>query len=394
MTCVKVNLLKGYAYIDPRKLVSKKNPQGRQRYYVIAIVDDKKKSHGGFDLLKDARSKKHLLESQIAGGTYGKKEKKNYFFDEYYEEWWQGKCRSLKPASQRAYSSSYALYILPYFQRMRISDITGQTVQQFIGTLQRLSPGYIRTIYSHFRALMNKALDDDVIAKSPCKSRSIDLPRAKMVDLHYLEPSEVWVLIDAIDLPYKALFGILAFTGMRVGEVLALRVKHIDFQRKEIRIEEAWNVNTREFHEPKSKAGLRRIGILLPLAELLKQYFEYYPISGRDSLLFPSVVKPNQPVSYNTVWGVFKRNLKKVGLQDVKIHSLRHTFASTMLATGVPGTTLARYLGHATPDITYRIYGHQISVNLGDALNRAGAQFSAAREANIVDLNEWRENQP
>ena len=170
-------------------------------------------------------------------------------------------------------------------------------------------------------------------------------------------------------------------------------MKHVDLLRKEISIEEAWGINTRVFSEPKTKAGLRKVGILSPLAELLQQYFDHYPMKDRNALLFPSPTKPVQPVSYTTIYGIFKRNLEKVELPDVTIHSLRHSFASAMLSVGVSVNTLARYLGHSSPGITYRVYAHEVSENLGDGLERASQLFGAARSTNIVELDERRKSQ-
>jgi integrase len=95
----------------------------------------------------------------------------------------------------------------------------------------------------------------------------------------------------------------------------------------------------------------------------------------QTDLLFPSPEVDGQPLSYNTVFGVYKRCLAFLELPPVTLHSLRHTFASTMLAAGVPITTLARNLGHATPDITLRIYSHEIFEGLGESLERAEKLF-------------------
>src|SRR5450759_3692108 len=384
-------LLNGYVHIDRRELVSNKNPDGRIRYYVFATIDGVKKPHGAFDYWKDARARKRVLEGQIANGTYGQQERKLQLFSDYYQDWWQGKSLSLRPASQRAYSSSFEHYLLPYFGKLRIDDISPQNVQEFIGTLKRLSPRYVRTIYSHLRVMLNTAVKRHDIAVTPCID--IDLPGIQRADLHYLEPSEVWLFIDSMGWPYKALYGILGLTGIRVGEALALRMKHVDLLRKEISVEEAWDINARVFHEPKTKAGLRKVGILSPLAELLQQYFDHYPMKDRNSLLFPSPTKPGQPVSYNTIHGVFKRHLKKADLPKVTTHSLRHSFASAMLSVGVSVNTLARYLGHSSPDITYRIYAHEISENLENGLERASQLFGTERATNIIELDEWRKSQ-
>ena len=380
--------MRGFVNIDTRVLVSQKHPEGRKRYYVCVTIDGVKKSEGAYDLKKDARARKRILEGQLANDTYGQQEKENPLFCDYFQEWWEGKSASLKPSPRIAYYGSFKRYILPYFGKMRMNDITPQDVQRFVNTLKRLAASYVGTIHSHFRVMMNTAAKRGDIAKTPCID--IDLPGTHRGDLYYLEPSEIWFLIDEMNWPYKALFSILALTGMRVGEALALQVKNIDLKRKEIRIERRWDIKVREYGDPKSGAGIRKVDVMNPLADILKQYFECYPITGRDSLLFPSPTKPGQPVSYNTICGVFKRNLKKADLPNVTIHSLRHSFASTVLSVGVSVNTLARHLGHSSPDITYKKYAHEISENLGDGLERASQLYSAARETNVVELDEWQ----
>lgn len=380
--------MKGFVYIERRVLVSKKNPGGRIRYYVFAVVNGNKKSEGAFDYLADARKRKRILDGKIADYTYGLRENKDLLFCDYYEDWWQGKSLRLRPSAQQAYSGSFERYILPFFGRMRMAAITPQDVQSFVVKLKGLSPSYVRTIYSHLRAMMNTAVNHDILQKSPC--RCIDLPRSDASYLNYLEPSEIRLLVERMEWPYKALFGILAMTGIRVGEALALRARNVDVERGRLRIERAWDTNTREFHEPKSRAGIRRLGIMPPLTEIITQFFEQIPNTGREALLFPSPSVKGQPISYNTIYCVFKRGLDKTGLRNVTIHSLRHSFASMMLEAGASANTLSRYLGHSSPEVTFRVYSHEISETLGDALLEASKAMQVVTGENVVDISEWQ----
>ena len=388
--------MRGFAYVDSRVLpASRKHPNGRIRHYVYAEVDGRKKTEGAFDDLASANRRVADLQWQIEKGVYGRIEKASQastvkaplLFGEYHSEWWEGKGPSLRQSSRQQYQGSYRRFILPVFSGMLLDEITPGHVQKFVASdLKGLSPGYARTVYSHLRVMLHAAEKRGVIVKSPC--RDIDLPELYWKRLVYLEPSEIRHLIDVMDWPYKALFAILGMSGIRVGEGLALRVGDINLQRNEMTIDEAWDINEREFHQPKTRAGFRKLGLLFPLVVILKQYFEGYPIKGTDTLLFPSPTDSERPVSYNTIFGIFKRNLVRAELPDVTIHSERHSFASGMIDEGVSIVTLARYLGHSSPDITFRVYAHEIRENLGEDLARVGKLYEAPAEPQIQNLRE------
>lgn len=177
------------------------------------------------------------------------------------------------------------------------------------------------------------------------------------------------------------------FPVLVVGEVLALRRRDVDFDAKKFFIVRAWNINLHVFLQPKTQTSIRTVDLLAPLAEILLEYIKWRGGLKPDDLLFPSPEVDGQPLSYNTVYGVYKRCLAFLELPSVSLHSLRHTFASTLLAAGVPITTLARNLGHASPDITLRVYSHEIYEGLGESLERAEKLFGASKLEEEGDEN-------
>jgi integrase len=158
------------------------------------------------------------------------------------------------------------------------------------------------------------------------------------------------------------------FTGMRLSEVLALRWRRTDLDKKVIQVREALE-ETKEhgirFKAPKSKAGRRDVTLPDILVDALRDYrkaqLELRMKLGQgrlpdNALLFANL--EGAPLSRNAIsaaWADFAAN---VGLPDVTFHALRHTHASQLIDAGVDIVTISKRLGHAKPDITLRIYAH------------------------------------
>jgi integrase len=157
------------------------------------------------------------------------------------------------------------------------------------------------------------------------------------------------------------------FTGMRLGEVLALRWNNVDLDAKVIKVRGTLEQTKRfgiRFKVPKTKAGRRDITLPDILIEALRDHrkgqleLRMQLGVGRlpdDALLFaPLEGKPRAPNLLSTLWINFRR---RIGMK-VKFHALRHTHASQLIDQGVDIVTISKRLGHAKPDITLRIYAH------------------------------------
>lgn len=222
-------IIKANVYIDRRKLVPcKKNPTGRTRYYVFVRSGKKRWSHGGFDRLRDAKAQKRLLEAQIANGTYGKINEGTQLFSKFHARWWSSKKKSLAPGGARQYETSFRLRILPFFSNFHLEEVTTAVVQDFVDSMGDLSPSYAHTVYAHFRTCIRNALELGYVERNPCVG--VILPHLEKTLQQRLEPSQARALVDKAAYPGKALFAILVYAGMRIGEALALRLKDTRLQ--------------------------------------------------------------------------------------------------------------------------------------------------------------------
>jgi len=184
-----------------------------------------------------------------------------------------------------------------------------------------------------------------------------------------LSPDELRSMLDAATPGYyRTLFTTAFITGMRSGELLALRWNDIEFDdgtgrgKVYVRRTLSWaRINRGEpvrprFYPPKTRAGLRAIAIAPELVSVLKAWKLRCPPSDLD-LVFPH--KDGQPNCRDRVLSVgLYPALRRAGLRRVNFHSLRHSCASALIAAGAPVTEVQHRLGHASPAITLMVYSH------------------------------------
>jgi integrase len=182
-----------------------------------------------------------------------------------------------------------------------------------------------------------------------------------------LTPAEVQAVLRTLKgRPIYALATVALGTGMRRGEMLALRRQDVDMNGALLRVERSVEQTTKHglvFKAPKTKHG-RRTVTLPPttVAELrthwrLQQEYRLATGQGRanDGLVFGEPDgSPRSPNAVTKEWG---KAMKAAGI-EATLHSLRHTHASTLIASGLDVLTISRRLGHGSPAITLKVYGH------------------------------------
>ena len=245
-----------------------------------------------------------------------------------------------------------------------------------------------RTI-GHAHRVLGKALRDaaknDLVTKNVCKME----PAPKVDEEETFIVPDVPTLVATLPgsrLYVQAMTAL--FTGMRLGEVLALRWSRIDLDRKVAQVREALEItkaNGIRFKTPKSKAGARDITLPDILVEVLrghrKAQLELRMKLGLgrlpdDALLFAGI--DGRPMSPNSISSAWADYAKAVGIPEVTFHALRHTHASQLIDAGVDIVTISRRLGHAKPDITLRVYSHLFQKDDGKASAAINAAFTAS----------------
>ena len=176
------------------------------------------------------------------------------------------------------------------------------------------------------------------------------------------------------DLLYKVAFEILFYCGLRVGELLALTWKHIDFNRKELKVNSNVVKNylgdTRYLvTTPKTKSSTRTIPIskllLGHLQELKKLQQQVYGFKEKWFILGTF-----DPISWDKLRLRKKRNCELADVKEIRLHDFRHSCASLLISKGANITLVAKYLGHSKIDLCLNVYGHLYKSDLDDLVSQ------------------------
>ena len=178
-------------------------------------------------------------------------------------------------------------------------------------------------------------------------------------EMRILDREAIPKLLDAAKPRYRTLLATAIFTGLRQGELLGLTLADVDFDAGLVRVRKALDrsgVRT----EPKTPQAIRDVVLMPALARLLKSHKAEAFARGHAK---PSDYVFTSAVGTPLYWrNVSKRGLQaaleRSGLERLRFHDLRHTFASLLIAQGANVVFVSRQLGHASPDITLGVYSH------------------------------------
>lgn len=221
-------------------------------------------------------------------------------------------------------------------------------------TTADLAPSTIKTRFNNVRAVFRAAVRDRLIAADP--SVGITLPRQRRRDAAMTLPSveQVGAILEAADEAFEPFLALCAFAGLRLGEAAAVQVGDIDFLRKRLQVSRQVQRTTKaggiEIRPPKYNSE-RTVYLANDLVLLLAKHCE-----GRDLWLFEG--KTGNPPHQNTVGYRTRRVLQRANVTGLTLHSLRHFYASALIAAGCDVVTVQRSLGHGSASTTLSTYAH------------------------------------
>jgi integrase len=343
------------------------------RYYVIfKDPAGKEQSAGGFKLKKNAEAARKRIEAEVAAGTYGREK---FTLSEFYWRWIGAKEKSLKLSTLKDIQGAFKVHVLPALGGKRLDKLGPLDIQGFVDALCKkdLSPATVGKVYRYLRSCLRQAASWRLIDRAP--TSGVILPRTNRDPLDFLKPEEINALLDAAPEPERDLFAVLAMSGLRLGEGLALRWRDIDFDMNAIRVERSWSP-AGGFHEPKTDSSRRAVVLLPSLAATLRDFYRVQGGPSPDALLFTHDGK--QPLDPGNTRRRFYAALQAASLRHVTIHSLRHSFASVMLASGANIKALQRALGHSSATMTLDVYSHLLEESVESSALKADQIFTGA----------------
>ena len=346
---------------------------GSKRYYVRSKVRDVRRSHGSCRTLSEARTLRGNILKSIADGSYWETPKEPVSLHDFYLQWIKSKSKNVKPGTLTDYELTFRLHILPTLGDKSLSRITPGDVQTWVNSLsdKGLSPSSVNKAYRYFRNCVNNAVDTDIIDRSPCRGIMVP-PAFQQVELDILSLDEVSRVLDASQEPDKTLFSVLAFSGLRLGEGLGLKWRDIDFENQCIRVERAYG--RYGWSTPKTKSSRRAVPISQTLAAILREYQAVCDGSTPEGVVFSH--DGTAPLDPSNVRRDFNSALEDAGVRHVSLNSLRHFYASNMIASGCSIKFLQNSLGHSTATLTLNTYSHLIPESGGESVTRFDALIS------------------
>jgi integrase len=233
---------------------------------------------------------------------------------------------------------------------------------------------------------MKTAVIDGLISRSPCIG--IDLPKqTSHEEMKFLEPAQVEALADAIDPRFRALIFMAAYTGMRWGELAALRIRRLNLLKGTVDVSESLAEINGHIHIQPTKTGRpRTLSLPRSLSEILGEHIGRYP--SEDGFVFSS--PEGRPLRRNFYSRHYLPALVRSGLDPdlclctnrkcdrrhrplYRFHDLRHTCAALLIAQGAHPKEIQERLGHSTITLTFDRYGHlfpSLDERLRDGLDK------------------------
>lgn len=279
-------------------------------------------------------------------------------------------------------------YLLPTFGHVPLGKVDAPAVRRWVAELSgRLAPATVGKAGQLLSAMYDQAVADRVVPANPC--RSVRWPKVEMLELDVLEVAEVEALADAIDQRYRAVVLLGCWAGLRIGEIVALRVGDVDPLRRTVRVERTCTYvdGRHDLNAPKTRAGRRTVPLQPSVAAELGRL-----LAGRhrDDLV---VEAPHGGYLRLTTWRsrYWRPATAAIGRDDLRIHDMRHTAVSLWISAGADAKRVASWAGHASVVSVFDRYGHLFPAGddaVGAALDALRAVPAPAAE--VVDLEAVR----
>ena len=289
---------------------------------------------------------------------------------ETYAKKWIAKRRTdkgepLRASTRANYEATLEHHLVPTFGRMRLRDITKGSVRRWYeDTLEGNgdTPRANSKAYGLLRAIMNSAVDEDLIEASPVHIRGAGYqPKRRRLEPASIE--ELDVIVENMPERWRLMVLLASWCALRYGEIAELRRKDIKLRHMggrwtgviQVRRGVVWVNRKIQVEPPKSEAGIRDVAIPPHLIPIIKEHLETFAAPGQEGLLFPAANGRQQWPSIITSY--FKKAAEIAGRSDLRFHDLRHTGAVMAAQQGATLADLQARLGHSTANAAL-LYQH------------------------------------
>ena len=315
----------------------------------------------------------------------------NYTVEQWVNTWYELYSKpNIRESTQDYYQRFIRLHIIPHIGHIKLTKLTGRDIQKMYNDVREhgrtrkeqkektpgLSNAYVRGMHTMLHNCLDRAVKEKLIPYNP--SDDCILPKLKKQEMKILKPEDMAAYLKEVDnrrvLP---MFFLVLCTGLRRGEIAALLWEDLNIEKKTISInKQAVGIKGGgvKVTQPKTDTSIRQISVSQQVIDLLVQEHEKHP---DNPVMFPSPVNGGMwyPDAINRL---HQKILKSAGLEHIRLHDLRHTFATVALQNGVDIKTVSSMLGHFDAGFTLRTYTHVTTKMQEQAADTMG-QFIAEK---------------
>lgn len=279
---------------------------------------------------------------------------------EYARRWAEGRVH--RPSTASRVSRQIEVHIAgTRLGDRRLAAVLPSEVQAWVSERAHvLAPSTLRTLVSLLRSVYASAVLDRLVSTSPVVR--IQLPRDERERVVPLTVEQVRALAEAMPPRNSAMVLAQAGLGVRIGELLALRVQDVDFLRRTVRIEWQFVTRAKERSVPKTPRSRRTVPLPQVVGEALAAHIHTFPPAADGTLFTSGAGRHYGHFHYGTT--IFAKAVRDAGLPEgTTSHDLRHHYASVLLAAGESVVAVAEYLGHENAQLVLTTYGHLMPNN-------------------------------
>jgi integrase len=340
--------------------------EGNNYYYVFDIKDGsgkrKQKKKRGFKTKTEA--KKALIEAMHAvnTGTYIEPSKLTY--KDYCDQWYEAKRHTIGAQSKKVYESCLRKRIKPTLGNLVMAKLTPLIIQTFLNSLKEegLSHSTIKKHLEIIKGSLGQAVEDKLIPSNPASK--VKIPKVKKKEKKVWSEEEFLSFLQhAKEDPCYIVFELAITTGMRQGEILGLRWRDLNFDKRILSIRQTWSQDEKSFQsEAKTEASIRTIELSEYTMESLKEQKEFierkkveYGVLYQDNDLI-ACTRHGTPFNPSNIRRSFDRLIKKASVPKIRFHDLRHTHATFLLSKKLNVKMVSERLGHSNIKVTLDFY--------------------------------------